>query len=108
MLALEQARGMIESTRADIAKRQGQLAQANNALQLLLGSYQRLPDDSASSAIDLQGVTLPPSLSSAILLQRPDILEAEHSLRALTPISARAGGLLPVDYPDQLALRQQQ
>ena len=82
MLALEQARGMIESTRADIAKRQGQLAQANNALQLLLGSYQHLPDDSASSAVDLQGVTLPPSLSSAILLQRPDILEAEHSLRA--------------------------
>ncbi len=36
MLALEQARSMIESTRADIAKRQGQLAQANNALQLLL------------------------------------------------------------------------
>ncbi|HBQ1558585.1 TPA: Cu(I)/Ag(I) efflux RND transporter outer membrane protein, partial [Klebsiella pneumoniae] len=82
VLALEQARGMIESTRADIAKRQGQLAQANNALQLLLGSYQHLPDDSASSAIDLQGVTLPPSLSSAILLQRPDILEAEHSLQA--------------------------
>ncbi|MCU6525215.1 efflux transporter outer membrane subunit [Klebsiella quasipneumoniae] len=82
VLALEQARGMIESTRADIAKRQGQLAQANNALQLLLGSYQPLPDDSASSAVDLKGVTLPPSLSSAILLQRPDILEAEHSLRA--------------------------
>ncbi|MEB5665905.1 efflux transporter outer membrane subunit [Klebsiella pneumoniae] len=82
VLALEQARGMIESTRADIAKRQGQLAQANNALQLLLGSYQHLPDDSASSAVDLQGVTLPPSLSSAILLQRPDILEAEHSLQA--------------------------
>lgn len=73
---------MIESTRAEIARRQGQLAQANNALQLLLGSYQHLPDDSASSAVDLQGVTLPPSLSSAILLQRPDILEAEHSLRA--------------------------
>ncbi len=66
VLALEQARGMIESTRADIAKRQGQLAQANNALQLLLGSYQRLPDDSASSAVDLKGVILPPSLSSAI------------------------------------------
>ncbi len=49
VLALEQARGMIESTRADIAKRQGQLAQANNALQLLLGSYQRLPDDSAAA-----------------------------------------------------------
>ena len=58
------------------------LEQANNALQLLLGSYQHLPDDSASSAVDLKGVTLPPSLSSAILLQRPDILEAEHSLLA--------------------------
>ncbi len=100
---------MIESTRADIAKRQGQLAQANNALQLLLGSYQHLPDDSASSAVDLQGVTLPPSLSSAILLQRPDILEAEHSLASgQRQHRRRAGGLLPVDHPDQLALRQQQ
>lgn len=39
VLALEQARGVIESTRSDIAKRRGELAQANNALQLLLGTY---------------------------------------------------------------------
>jgi len=32
VLALEQARGVIESTRAEIARREGQLAQANNAL----------------------------------------------------------------------------
>ncbi len=108
VLALEQARGMIESTRADIAKRQGQLAQANNALQLLLGSYQHLPDDSASS-IDLQGVTLPPSLSSAILLAA-----AGYSGSGNTACGGqrqhrrRAGGLLPGDHPDQLALRQQQ
>ena len=38
VLALEQARGQIESTRAEIAKR-GELAQANNALQLVLGTY---------------------------------------------------------------------
>ena len=36
VLALEQARGQIESTRAEIAKREGDLAQANNALQLVL------------------------------------------------------------------------
>lgn len=82
VLALEQARGVIESTRADIAKREGELAQANNALQLLLGSYQHLPDDTASSLLDINGVALPPALSSQILLQRPDILEAEHGLRA--------------------------
>lgn len=82
VLALEQARGVIESTRADIARREGELAQANNALQLLLGSYQRLPDDTADAAVDIHSVRLPPALSSQILLQRPDILEAEHGLRA--------------------------
>ncbi|WP_159237941.1 Cu(I)/Ag(I) efflux RND transporter outer membrane protein [Raoultella terrigena] len=82
VLALEQARGVIESTRADIARREGELAQANNALQLLLGNYQRLPDDTADAAGDIHSVRLPPALSSQILLQRPDILEAEHGLRA--------------------------
>ncbi|HHI5643771.1 TPA: TolC family protein, partial [Klebsiella pneumoniae] len=42
VLALEQARGQIESTRAEIAKREGDLAQANNALQLVLGTYRAL------------------------------------------------------------------
>ncbi|POT58298.1 copper transporter [Citrobacter amalonaticus] len=82
VLALEQARGVIESTRSDIAKREGELAQANNALQLLLGTYGKLPDDRVASRGDIQGVALPPSLSSQILLQRPDILEAEHALMA--------------------------
>ncbi|MEH0016864.1 efflux transporter outer membrane subunit [Citrobacter portucalensis] len=82
VLALEQARGVIESTRSEIAKRRGELAQANNALQLLLGTYGKLPDDQARSRGDLKPVTLPPSLSSQILLQRPDIMEAEHGLLA--------------------------
>lgn len=82
VLALEQARGLIESTRSEIAKRKGELAQANNALQLLLGTYGKLPDDQARSRGDLKPVTLPPSLSSQILLQRPDIMEAEHGLLA--------------------------
>ncbi|MBJ8831755.1 efflux transporter outer membrane subunit [Citrobacter sp. Cpo126] len=82
VLALEQARGLIESTRSEIAKRKGELAQANNALQLLLGTYGKLPDDQARSRGDIKPVTLPPSLSSQILLQRPDIMEAEHGLLA--------------------------
>ena len=82
VLALEQARGVIESTRSEIAKRKGELAQANNALQLLLGTYGKLPNDHMRSSGDIKPVTLPPSLSSQILLQRPDILEAEHGLMA--------------------------
>ncbi|EJF24217.1 MULTISPECIES: efflux transporter outer membrane subunit [Citrobacter] len=82
VLALEQARGVIESTRSEIAKRKGDLVQANNALQLLLGTYGKLPDDHARSRGDIKPVTLPPSLSSQILLQRPDIMEAEHGLLA--------------------------
>lgn len=54
VLALEQARGVIESTRSDIAKRQGELAQANNALQLLLGTYSVLPDDRARDSGDIK------------------------------------------------------
>lgn len=82
VLALEQARGVIESTRSEIAKRKGELAQANNSLQLLLGTYGKLPNDQMRSSGDIKPVTLPPSLSSQILLQRPDILEAEHGLMA--------------------------
>ena len=82
VLALEQARGQTESTQAEIAKREGELAQANNALQLLLGTYRGLPGDSGMSARDIAPVKLPPHLSSAILLQRPDIMEAEHQLNA--------------------------
>ncbi|HGP0777625.1 TPA: Cu(I)/Ag(I) efflux RND transporter outer membrane protein [Salmonella enterica subsp. diarizonae serovar 61:l,v:1,5,7] len=82
VLALEQARGAIESTRAEIARREGQLAQANNALQLLLGTYNSLPVARTDGTADLNPVKLPPNLSSAVLLQRPDIMEVEHQMKA--------------------------
>lgn len=82
VLALEQARGVIESTRADIAKREGELAQASHALQQLLGSYNTPLDESLASATTVNPLVLPPNLPSTILLQRPDIMEAEHQLRA--------------------------
>lgn len=82
VLALEQARGQIESTRAEIAKREGELAQANNALQLVLGTYRALPAENGASDSAMTPVKLPPNLSSDILLQRPDIMEAEYQLKA--------------------------
>ena len=82
LLALEQARGLIETTRSEISKREGELAQANHALQLLLGKYTVLPDNSIQPVDYLDEVKLPPNLSSDILLQRPDIVEAEHTLMA--------------------------
>ena len=51
VLALEQARGQIESTRAEIAKREGDRAQANNALQLVLGTYRALPSEKGWKAM---------------------------------------------------------
>lgn len=96
VLALEQARGVIESTRSEIAKRKGELAQANNALQLLLGTYGKLPNDQMRSSGDIKPVTLPPSLSSQILLQRPDILEAEHGLMAA---NANIGAVRAAFFP---------
>jgi Cu(I)/Ag(I) efflux system outer membrane protein len=41
-----------------------------------------LPGDSGMNASDIAPVKLPPHLSSAILLQRPDIMEAEYQLKA--------------------------
>lgn len=81
LLALEQARGQIERARSDIAKRQGELAQANHALQQLLGIYQPLPKLTQRHA-SINKLILPTPLSSEILLQRPDIMEAEHLLKA--------------------------
>lgn len=82
VLALEQARGVIESTRADIAQREGELAQANHALQQLLGTYDTPLSDDAQNVTAVKPLPLPANLPSTILLQRPDIMEAEHQLRA--------------------------
>lgn len=82
LLALEQARGAINSIETEIAKREGELAQATHALQLLLGSYQVDLVSAADEGIPFNPVRLPAHLSAEILRQRPDILEAEHQLKA--------------------------
>ncbi|PWV59807.1 AdeC/AdeK/OprM family multidrug efflux complex outer membrane factor [Plasticicumulans acidivorans] len=83
-LDLAQASTSVESARADVASYTTQVAQDHNALRLLAGTDvperllpTRLPDD----AMRVLG-ELPVGLPSTVLLRRPDILQAEHTLAA--------------------------
>ena len=97
MLALEQARGQIESTQAEIAKR-GELAQANNALQLLLGTYRGLPGDSGMNARDVAPVKLPPHLLQRYCCSARILWRRSISLKRPMPISAPRVPPFPVNF----------
>jgi hypothetical protein len=78
-----QADTLVQSARADVAAYVTDLAQARNALQLLVGttvSSDNLPTGLGRE--DAVLASLPVGLDSAVLLRRPDVLAAEHQLRA--------------------------
>jgi len=80
---LRSAEVQVQSARASVASYQRQLAQAKNALALLLGAP--VPDNlPPAPALDAETIlaSLSPGLPSDILQRRPDILEAEHTLKA--------------------------
>lgn len=81
---LASVQGRVESARVDVANYGSALAQARNALELVAGtslSDDLLPDpDSSAEAVAL--ASLPANLSSEVLLERPDVLYAEHTLKA--------------------------
>lgn len=81
-LDLQRARTTVEAARADVARYTQLTAQDENALNLLAGST--IPEELLPA--DLAAVTPPaeisPGLSSDVLLGRPDILAAEHLLKA--------------------------
>lgn len=82
-LDLRQAQISVDTARVDIARYTGQVAMDMTALSLLVGgqvSKDMLPQKPLSSLVMLQ--ELPVGLPSRVLLQRPDIVQAEHSLRA--------------------------
>ena len=81
-LELQQARSLVESARAQVAQYTRLVAQDLNALQLLLGAG--LPADlPAAQPLDRALLDeLPVGLPSTLLERRPDILEAEHALKA--------------------------
>ncbi|MFD0326639.1 efflux transporter outer membrane subunit [Lysobacter gummosus] len=82
-LELSQARTQVEQARADSARYAGQVAQDINALNLLVGETvdpALLPQKLTDGVTGLAG--LPSGLPSEVLLRRPDVLQAEHTLRA--------------------------
>lgn len=82
-LDLSQAQTTVETARADVARFSGLVAQDTNALNLLVGGQAEdtLLPKGMSDDTTMIGA-LPAGLPSDVLLRRPDILQAEHLLRA--------------------------
>ncbi len=81
-LDLRQAQTQVDTARGDIARFTQLVAQDENALNLLVGSS--VPSELLPA--DLDSVSPPkeisPGMSSEVLLRRPDIMAAEHQLKA--------------------------
>ena len=82
-LELSQTRTLVETARTDLARYQGRVAQDRNALVLLAGG----PIDEAllpgSEATDVAAVrAVPAGVPGEVLLRRPDVMAAEHTLLA--------------------------
>lgn len=81
-LELTQARTAVETARASLAQYRRLVAQERNALTRLLGQHVVL-DDIALGGLDMELLAdLPVGLPSELLFKRPDIVAAEHQLRA--------------------------
>jgi outer membrane protein, multidrug efflux system len=82
LLSLRQAQSAVDAARVSLVQYQRQLAQDTHALTLVLG--QQIPDPPPAEDIDSEGLLapLPAGLPSDLLTHRPDVLSAEHSLRA--------------------------
>lgn len=81
-LDLRQTQTQVESARVEVARLSAQVAQDEEALHALVGA--RVPTALMPLALTertttLEGIT--PGLSSEVLLQRPDILQAESLLK---------------------------
>ena len=86
-LALAQSQSTVDAARADVAEFDGQVERDRNALALLVGATPPaewlplentlLPEQSAARLM-----APPAGLPSSVLQQRPDVLAAEHALRA--------------------------
>jgi multidrug efflux system outer membrane protein len=80
---LTEAETVVAQAQSDIEGYTTAVAQDRNALELLVGSP--VPDALLPTSLDeLDGTVgqIPAGLSSTVLLQRPDVQEAEHTLKA--------------------------
>lgn len=96
-LEARQADTSYQAARNDIAVLETRIAQDRNALDLLVGAptpEETLPVGLGEGEATLQN--LPVNLSSAVLLRRPDVLQAEHLLIAENAnIGAARAALFP-------------
>ncbi|MDQ0839313.1 efflux transporter outer membrane subunit [Sphingomonas faeni] len=79
------AETIVAQAQSDVAQFTTQLAKDRNAIELLVGfppSDQQL--EVSLKAFDASIALVPPGLSSAVLLQRPDVVQAEHVLQGTT------------------------
>ncbi len=85
-LALREAQTTVESARVDVARYTGQIAEDIDALNLVVGTSvpsELLPRGLADALNALSPeIELPAGLPSDLLERRPDVLEAERTLRA--------------------------
>src|SRR5260221_384573 len=82
-LDLQTSAAQVQTARANVAVYERQRVQAENALVLLVGQPlpNNLPPPKSLNEQDLSG-NLPADLPSDLLQRRPDILQAEHLLKA--------------------------
>jgi outer membrane protein, multidrug efflux system len=95
-LELRQAQSQVEAARVDIARYSGQVVLDENSLNLLVGApvLTGMLSDELGKAGALKDVS--PGLPSDVLLRRPDILAAEHQLKAA---SANIGAARAAFFP---------
>lgn len=96
-LDVHQAETIVEQSNADVAAAVTQVAQDRNAIDLLAGA----PTEDALLPVSLNDLTahiaqVPANLSSEVILARPDVLEAEHRLKAANAdIGAARAAMFP-------------
>ena len=94
---LRQAELVLEQAQSDLAEQRTRIAQDENALQRLVGT----PVDPALLPASLDEVAptlaeLPAGLDSGVLLRRPDVVQAEYTLRAANAnIGAARAAMFP-------------
>lgn len=97
-LDMEQAKSQLSTVKADMRATERAIAQAGNALQLVLGT--EIPDD-LPEAMEFGKAQLvdsiPAGLPSQLLERRPDILSAEHQLKSA---NAQIGAARAAFFPN--------
>lgn len=81
-LDLSQAQSLLQSARVSVSQSMRQRMLDVNALNLLLGQAAPVALTAAGTQTPVQMASLPVSLSSEVLLSRPDVLQAEQQLLA--------------------------